>query len=335
MSRANGKRLCCALAIAAALGGKLPIALGEAAKRLKPTQTNPKDGAETVWIPAGDFLMGADPSDNERLWKKLGWDKDWMKYAKDEGPKHRVQLDGFWMYKYEVTVRQFQKFVDATGYKTDAEKEGWNYWFNTDKATWEMGEGISWRCPFGKGQPAERDHPVVCVSWNDAQAYCKWAGVRLPTEAEWEYAGRGGDTGFAGKSHHAFVWGSDAPTKLVANMWDESAARKWPKTSFLKFPNYDDGYAQTAPVGTYPANGFGLFDMAGNAWEWCSDWHGEKYYAGSPAKNPVGPREGKYRVARGGAWVNTPFNLRVSLRSWNPPADRNGYLGFRCARTPQ
>ena len=297
--------------------------------------TNPKDGAEMVWIPAGEFLMGADRTENERIYDKFGWDKDWIeKYAKDEAPKHRVQLDGFWIYKYEVTVGQFQKFVNATGYKTEAEKEGWSYWFNTDKSTWEKGEGISWRCPFGKGQPAERGHPVVCVSWNDAHAYCRWAGVRLPTEAEWEYAARGGDTGLAGKPHHAFVWGSDAPNKPVANMWDESAARKWPKANYLRFANYDDGHAYTAPVGTYPANGFGLFDMAGNAWEWCSDWYGEKYYAESPAKNPTGPREGKYRVARGAAWYDNPDYLRVSNRGWIAPEFRYTINGFRSARTP-
>jgi len=288
-----------------------------------------------VWIPAGEYLMGADRSDNERIYGKFGWDKEWIdKYAKDEAPKHRVRLDGFWMYKHEVTVRQFRKFVEATGYKTDAEKEGSARWFNTDENKWEDGKGISWRYPFDKARAASSDHPVVCVSWQDAQAYCRWARVRLPTEAEWEYAARGGDTGLAGKPHHAFVWGSDAPSRPVANMWDESAQRKFPKTNSLKFSSYDDGHAYTAPVGTYLANGYGLFDMAGNVWEWCSDWYGEDYYQHSPSRNPKGPSDGKYRVARGGAWNDTPDNLRVTNRDRGLPTYRLTVGGFRCARTP-
>ncbi len=295
---------------------------------------NPKDGAEMVWIPAGEFLMGADKSDNERIFDKFGWDKDWIeKYAKDEAPKHKVKLDGFWLYKYEVTVAQFQKFVDATGHKTTAEKEGVGYHYNPDGNKWEKVSGLSWRYPFEKGVRARPDHPVVQMSWDDAQAYCRWAGTRLPTEAEWEYAARGGDTGLAGKAHHAFVWGSDAPRRPVANMWDESAARKWPKTSLLKFPNYDDGYALTAPVGAYAPNGFGLFDMAGNVLEWCSDWYDEAYYAKSPAANLTGPLYGKYRAVRGGAWDRAPDNLRVSNRGRSTPANRSSSFGFRCAGT--
>ena len=298
------------------------------------TATNPADGAVMVWLPPGEFLMGADRSDNERVYEKFGWDKEWIeKYAKDEAPKHRVTVDGFWMYTHEVTVAQFQKFVDATGHKTTAEKEGKGRHYNAEKDEWVWVKGLSWRCPFEKGAAARPDHPVVQVSWDDAQAYCRWAGARLPTEAEWEYAARGGDTGLAGKPHHAFVWGSDAPTRPVANMWDESAARKWPKTNYLEFPKYDDGYALTAPVGAYAANGFGLFDMAGNVWEWCSDWYDEGYYANSPASNPTGSPDGKYRVARGGAWNSPPGLMRVSSRNWDAPDDRDSDSGFRCART--
>ena len=295
---------------------------------------SPADGAEMVWIPAGEFLMGSDEADNQRIWKQFSWKRDWMKSAKDEAPKHRVQLDGFWIYKHEITVSQFQKFVEVTGHRTDAEKRGKGRGFNADENKWEYVEGLSWRYPFEKGLAAKADHPVVQVSWDDAQAYCRWAGVRLPTEAEWEYAARGANTGLAGDPHHAFVWGSDAPRRTVANMWDEAAARKYPNTKYRKFANYDDGYALTAPVGTYPPNDFGLFDMAGNVWEWCSDWYGEDYYAESPAQNPKGPTNGKYRVVRGGAWDYTPNNLRVSNRSRSLPQNRNTGIGFRCARTP-
>ena len=296
---------------------------------------NPKDGAEMVYIPAGEFLMGADQTDNERIWDQFGWDKKLIeKYAKDEAPKHRVSLDGLWMYKHEVTVAQFQRFAEATGHKTEAEKEGKGigYNFEENKAQWI--EGASWRCPFEKGVAAKPGHPVVQVSWDDAQAYCRWASVRLPTEAEWEYAARGGNTGLAGKPHHAFVWGSDAPSKAVANMWDEAAARRYPKTNYLKVAKYDDGYASTAPVGTYPPNGFGLLDMGGNVYEWCSDWYGEDYYRQSVPQNPKGPSSGKDRVLRGGAWSTPPSNLRVAYRYRYLPTFRLFYAGFRCARTP-
>ena len=306
-----------------------------AAPRPGQVTTNAKDGADMVWIPAGEFLMGSDRADNLRIYEKFGWDKEWVeKYAKDEAPKHRVKLDAFWMYKYEVTVAQFEEFVDATGYRTTAEKEGTGKHLNADEGKWEDMDGLYWRCPFDRSQRARPDHPVVQVSWEDAQAYCRWAGARLPTEAEWEYAARGGETGLAGKPHHAFVWGSDAPRRPVANMWDESAARKWPKTNYLKFSGYDDGYALTAPVGAYAANGFGLFDMAGNVWEWCSDWYGEEYYGKSPGANPTGPMDGKYRVVRGGAWYYSPDNRRVSYRVRFVPAGRRTYGGFRPARTP-
>ena len=297
-------------------------------------RANSSDGAQMVYVPAGEFLMGADEADNQRIWKQFGWSEDLMKYAKDEAPKHRVQVDGFWMYRYEVTVRQFQKFVEATGHKTEAEKEGKGAHFDPDQNKYVWVDGLSWRHPFEKDVPAKPDHAVVQVSWDDAQAYCRWAGVRLPTEAEWEYAARGGNTGLAGKPRLAFVWGDDAPRRAVANMWDEAAARKYPKTNFLKFANYDDAHALTAPVGTYAPNGFGLFDTAGNVYEWCSDWYGEDYYGQSPSQNPKGPSSGKYRVVRGGAWDDSPNFLRVSFRYWLLPLNRRTFYGFRCARTP-
>lgn len=339
MLRSRASRLVCAVAVGlsvktgfAQTGSDLaevvtmPVA-GE-------SSVNPIDGAEMVWIAPGEYLMGADRRENERLCEKFGWDRQWLdNYANRETPKHCVRLDGFWMYKYEVTVCQFDQFVEATGHRTDAEKEGRGWTYNTDEDKWEAAEGLSWWQPFEEGRLAHPDRPVVQVSWNDAQAYCRWAEVRLPTEAEWEYAARGGNTGLAGRPHHTFVWGSDAPTRPVVNMWDESAARKYPETDYSRFRSYNDGFALLAPVGTYVPNGLGLFDMAGNAWEWCSDWYGRGYYRESPQRNPKGPAYGRYRVARGGAWNCKPDDLRVTYRIRNGPWDRYSNHGFRCACT--
>jgi len=296
---------------------------------------NPADGAEMVWIPAGRFMMGSNRDESERVFDKFGWNKAYLdKYGRGESPMHKVQLDGFWMYKCEVTVRQFQQFVEATGYKTAAEKAGKSRHFVLAKKKWQYVEGLSWRHPFKKDEPAKPDHPVVHVSWNDAQAYCQWAGVQLPTEAQWEYAERGGATGLDGQPHHVVVWGSDAPTKPVGNWLDGSLIRRMAPSNISKFAGCDDGHAFTAPVASYPANAFGLHDMASNACEWCADWYGEHYYEFSPTRNPTGPSSGNYRVVRGGAWSTAPANRRVSRRCWGRPGGCCSNIGFRCARTP-
>jgi len=330
----SGVRLCVPANAASVERAEGPPGVPRRPEGTPKSLTNPTDGAEMVWIPAGRFLMGADRSDYERIFDKFGWNKKWVPdYASNEAPKHQVELAGFWMYAHEVTVAQFAKFVEATGYKTDAEKEGIGVFSDPDRSRAGRREGLSWRHPFEKGTASNPDHPAVHVTWHDAQAYCRWAGTRLPTEAEWEYAARGGDTGLNGKPHHAFAWGSDAPTGPVANMWDETAARERPEIDFPTYPNYDDGYARTAPVGTYPANRFGLFDMAGNVHEWCSDWYGEKYYVESPRRNPQGPPGGKYRVLRDAPWMHAPCTIRVSYRFGIRPEHRNTLIGFRCART--
>jgi len=289
------------------------------------TRINPADGAEMVWIPAGEFLMGNEMQDITAFFEKLNV----MQSLKGETPRHRVSVDGFWMYKYEVTNAQFEKFVKATGHKTDAENGGKSWVWNP----LEEVKGADWRHPRGPGTSASGDHPVVQVSWNDAKAYCQWAGVQLPTEAQWEYAARGGNTGLGGKPRYTFWWGDDAPTRKVGN-WFDVTAQKNRKTKSFNFPGYDDGYEFTSPVGTFEPNGFGLYDMDGNVCEWCQDWYDETYYARSESKNPRGPRNGKYRVLRGGSWFGTPNDMRVAQRDGFTPSERNNFVGIRAARTP-
>jgi formylglycine-generating enzyme required for sulfatase activity len=177
---------------------------------------------------------------------------------------------------------------------------------------------------------AQPRHPIVNLSWNDASDFCRHAGGRLPSEAEWEYAARGGRAGAR------YVWGNE-PTPLVggrrhANVGDERAKRKVQCDSCGWFDGYDDGFIYTAPVGTFPANGFGLFDMAGNVWEWTGDWYAERYYDNSPAQDPPGREYGQWRTLRGGSWSVNPVGLRISYRFGFPPENRSDNFGVRCVR---
>jgi len=296
---------------------------------------NSLDRAQMAMIPAGEFLMGADRKDNQRLFKRLGWKTKWLdSYARHEAPKHRVRLDSFWLYRHEVTVAQFLKFVQATQYRTSAEKDGYSFHYNPRKNKIQRVRQLNWRYPYDVRTLAQLDHPVVHMSWHDAQAYCKWAGVRLPTEAEWEYAARGGATGLNGKPHFAFVWGDHYPVEPVGNFRDEALEREcrgW--ANLVTLPGYDDGYVFTAPVGSYPPNGYGIFDMAGNALEWCSDRYGTKYYSYSAKHNPQGCHDGMHRVVRGGTWALSHAMLRVTDRLNLWPPIHTSYLGFRCAKS--
>jgi formylglycine-generating enzyme required for sulfatase activity len=193
-------------------------------------------------------------------------------------PVHTVELDAFYMDVHEVTVGQFKQFVNETGYSYDR----WNR-----VATYAPGD----------------EYPMVYVSWNDATAYAKWAGKRLPTEAEWEYAARGG---LVGKRYP----GGDEISHDDAN--------------------YGGKVGKARVVGSYPANGYGLYDMAGNVWEWCQDWYGSDYYSNSPTKNPPGPDTGSYRVLRGGSWTDHTYYLRVASRGSSYPDIRRDNYGFRC-----
>jgi formylglycine-generating enzyme len=267
-----------------------------------------KDGAPMVLIPAGEFWMGSSDGEGDE----------------DEHPRHRVALSAFYLDQYEVTNRLFQQFIQQTGYRTTAEREG-SAWAFVEGKGWEETKGANWQKPeagatvFDSGRA---EHPVVCVSWDDAQAYCRWAGKRLPTEAEFEYATRAG-------TETTYWWGDGNPGKRrVANIADESA--KHLLQNIMK--GYNDGYVRTAPVGSFETNPFGLHDMTGNVWEWVGDWYDEKYYSKSPARNPTGPSSGEYRVIRGGSWLYVPVNVRSALRGGYTPPRRDGDIGFRCAQ---
>ena len=223
--------------------------------------------------------------------KKITWKKDGAKMvlipagsfdmgsgeSSDEQPVHTVYVDAFYMDKYEVTNAQYRKFMSATGHREP------RYWDDSDY-----------------NQP---NQPVVGVDWNDAVAYARWAGRRLPTEAEWEYAARGGLSG------RKYPWGDPISTSQA---------------------NYGSNVGKPVPVGSYSANGYGLYDMAGNAWEWCQDRYGENYYSSSPAKNPSGPGTGSYRVLRGGIRDSHTLNLRVAVRYDLLPNSKCYLSGFRC-----
>jgi formylglycine-generating enzyme len=167
-------------------------------------------------------------------------------------------------------------------------------------------------------------HPVVSVSWEDAQAYCRWTGKRLPTEAEFEYATRAG-------TETKYWWGNGHPSsRQVANIGDESAKRQYSDWTIMT--EYDDGYVRTAPVGSFEANPFGLHDMTGNVWEWTADRYDELYYGSSPRKNPQGPSKGDSRVTCGGSWNDAPDDVRSAGRGKRIPTNRGGRVGFRCAQ---
>jgi sulfatase modifying factor 1 len=240
----------------------------------------------------------------------------------DEAPVHEVTVKSFWMDVHEVTVGEYARFIAATGYRTDAERFGWSGVFDLRTREWEKSEGASWRHPDGPGSSGEPAEPVTQVSWNDATAYARWAGKRLPTEAEWEYASRGG---LAGKR---YAWGDELRPggKPVANWW---------QGHFPDRNTGEDGYVGRAPVGSFPPNGYGLHDMAGNVWEWCADWFDEGYYRTSPRDDPRGPATGTERVLRGGSWMcseNYCMNYRNAARSHATPDSGLNNLGFRCAR---
>ena len=267
-----------------------------------------------VLIPGGTFRMGSE--DGEA----------------DEKPVHEVTVDKFYLSKYEVTVREFKTFIEETGTRTDAEKEGYSYIWVSDK--WAKMNGINWRhdCEGNRRSESEYNHPVIHVSWNDAVAYCKWRSdktgkiYRLPSEAEWEFAAGNG------ARHTKYSWGNGDPNgKYGGNVTDESKSPTGSSWS-IKFDGYNDDYWYTAPIGSYNPNDFGLFDMTGNVWEWCNDWYSADYYKNSPKINPSGPNTGDSRVYRGGSWDCAPSFCRSARRYGHPPTYRYSYLGFRLVR---
>ena len=242
---------------------------------------------------------------------------------RSEKPRHTVTLThAYSLLATEVTVRQFRAFVTATGYRTQAERDGWSLSF--DGSGYAREAGLSWMMP---GLTQDDRHPVVHVTWDDAVAYCTWAGGRLPTEAEWEHGARGGRTGLR------YVWGNvdlGLGTPKGANVADEQVRQQFPR--WTVFTGYDDGYVWTAPVGSFVSNGFGLSDMAGNVWEWTADWFSEDAFGSSSAMDPRGPSSGQSRVVRGSSWGDEPAVARVSERGHFPPSHRGYFFGVRCAR---
>jgi formylglycine-generating enzyme required for sulfatase activity len=326
----------------------------QAARSTPPAQPIPG----MVWVAGGEFLMGTND------------DQSWPA----EHPAHKVRVDGFWIDETEITNAQFKQFVDATGYVTTAEqKPDWDelklqlppgtpkppddqlvaasmVFMPPDHEValddigqwWTWAPGACWKHPEGPGSNLDgrETHPVVHVSWDDAMAYCKWAGKRLPTEAEWEYAARGGLVG------KRYVWGDEPPsdTRPQCNIF------------IGRFPDAvskQDQYPRTAPVKSFPPNGYGLYDMAGNVWEWCSDWYRADIYRqqlkasrGEAITNPQGPPKSydpaepfaPKRVHRGGSFLcNDSYcsNYRPSGRRGTTPDSAMSHLGFRCVKSAE
>ena len=317
-----------------ALTGLGSLAVATAQESGKKQITN-SIGMKLTLIPAGEFMMGNGESAEATaaFFNKnySGWFLD-AYILNDEYPQHRVRITKpFYLGTYHVTRGQFRQFVNDTGYKTDAEKakkpgaDGWN----PDKKAFDFNEKYSWR---NVGFQQTDEHPVVNVSWNDAVAFCKWLSrkegktYRLPTEAEWEYACRAGTT-------TRYSSGDDPETlSKVGNVGDATFRAKFP--DWAGAIKASDGYVFTAPVGQFKPNAFGLYDMHGNAEQWCSDWYGAEYYGKSPADDPTGPGRGDLRVVRGGSWGGWSVNALSAKRGWIMPFLRNLNTGFRVASTP-
>jgi sulfatase modifying factor 1 len=292
-----------------------------------------------VLIPSGEFMMGSDESPESLAKSYPQYEGKRFLELGDEAPVHKVRITkAFYLGQHEVTVGQFRRFLKASGYQPESEADGTGgYGYNPgyDPAKSKRGDAFegrdtkySWRNPgFAQGG----DHPVVNVTWNDAVALCKWLSetegktYRLPTEAEWEYAARAGT--------RTRYYSGDDPHSLLkaANVFDGDAGKNWEKWAGFALAG-NDGFAFTAPVGRFAPNGFGLYDMLGNAWEWTADFHESDYYANSPVDDPTGPASGTVRVRRGGSWHTWSFYARSSYRNWNSPETRYTLVGMRLLR---
>jgi formylglycine-generating enzyme len=281
--------------------------------------------ARMVRLPGGVFLMGTNTTE--------GFPED------GEGPVRKVKVSPFSMDRYTVTNRHFREFVEATGYRTEAEKFGWSFvfWLHIPRSRfqelvadrvpvapwWCKVCGAKWSTPEGPGSDisTREDHPVVHVSWNDAAAFARWTGQRLPTEAEWEYAARGG------LEQKLYPWGDELQPdgEHRCNIWQG------------EFPYYDtaeDGYSGTCPVDAFPPNGYGLYSITGNTWEWCADWFSAEYHKTAACNDPVGPRSGTARVTKGGSFLchkSYCNRYRVAARTSNTPDSSSSNTSFRCA----
>ncbi len=279
-----------------------------------------------VWIESGSFLMGSDRG------------------MPDEFPSHEVTLDGFFIDKFEVTNADYREFAAATGHLTFSEKVKDSMVFAAPQQSharrlgpldwWQLVQHADWQHPQGPDDNIEgrADHPVVQVSYEDALAYCNWLDKDLPTEAQYEYAARGGKQG------EIYSWGSEPrhQSEAIINNW---------QGDFPHQNHQSDGFAGTAPVGSFAANDFGLHDITGNVWEWVSDWYHPAYYAMSPLKNPQGVTETSSidpaepglakRSIRGGSFLcsdNYCMGFRVSARMPAAPDSSSNHTGFRCVK---
>jgi formylglycine-generating enzyme required for sulfatase activity len=284
------------------------------------------DTDDMAELEGGAFLMGCEDDD--------------ARPEDGEGPVREVELAPFRIDRATVTNARFMAFVDATDYRTDAEEGGWSYVFKglltrpkqrrlgrakevSTLPWWLAVDGANWRRPLGPrtNLAGRMHHPVVHVSWNDARTFCAWAGKRLPTEAEWEYAARGGLVG------KRYPWGDDLLPhgKHRCNIW---------QGLFPEKNTEDDGYLGTAPAVSFAANGYGLYNMAGNVWEWCADWFSVDWHERAPRENPKGPPSSDRRVLRGGSFLchdSYCNRYRVSARYANTPDSTTVNAGFRCA----
>jgi sulfatase modifying factor 1 len=253
----------------------------EAEQELSLAIINPQDKAQMVLIQAGEYTMGSN---------------EWYN---DERPPHKVYLNAFYIDKYEVTNAQYKKFVQATAHRIPENS------LDPEYDLWEKDGSFP-------GEIAQQ--PVVNVSWNDAVAYARWAGKRLPTEAEWEKAARGAD-------QRRYPWGNEPPDKNRAHFAGSWAGEVHTYRAIDSFVN--------------GASPYGIIQMAGNISEWVADWYDPHYYKLSPVKGPIGPNTGTYRVVRGGAFISPAFYLRCTDRDFDIPDDRSNSIGFRCVYDPQ
>jgi formylglycine-generating enzyme required for sulfatase activity len=281
---------------------------------------------DMVKLDGGRFLMGTECDE--------GFPQD------GEGPIREVTIDPFYIDRFPVTNAQFQEFVSSTGYVTESERFGWSFVFQLHipkeryahlvDATapgvewWCKVNGAQWRNPEGPDTSlaGRENYPVVHVSWSDAASYAEWRGKRLPTEAEWEYASRGG------LEQKTYPWGDELTPggQHLCNIWQG------------QFPNIntaEDGYVGTAPVDAFPPNGYGLSTITGNAWEWCADWFHPTYHITATRLNPQGPASGNTRVMKGGSYLchkSYCNRYRVAARTSNTPDSATTNISFRCVR---
>lgn len=290
--------------------------------------------SEERWRANGGSTEGMLKLDGGRF--LMGTESDEAFPMDGEGPVREVTVDGFWMDAKPVANWQFQEFVRASGYKTEAERFGWSFVFHNhvprelveDRVAgvewWTKVSGALWDCPEGPGSSVANrlEHPVLHISWNDAAEYAKWAGKRLPTEAEWEFAARGG------LEQNTYPWGNELTPggRHLCNVWQGD------------FPNNDtgeDGYTAVAPADAFPPNGYGLYGITGNAWEWCQDWFHPSWHVTATRRNPTGPPSGTSKVMKGGSYLchrSYCNRYRVAARTSNTPDSATTNISFRCVR---